>query len=285
MNIPNHIAEKLSQLLQGEILPASSAKHALIDEMITEGIIERKGRIRKTLSVFNRNALQTYLQNKHGIGDLKHYVQTIQQDNISRSKLAAISSNSKLKNVRTFKGFLMNCYTPIQATINGESITLHPTAGTFQFIYDFEKFIIPRDITIIGIENSENFRHIEQQKHLFQNIITLFVSRYPQNQNKDLMKWLQTIPNRYIHFGDFDFAGIRIYLNEYKKYLKNRASFFIPENIENLIEIYGNKKLYDKQGFNLNKEKITEENLLKLIEAIHKHKKGLEQEILIKIKP
>jgi len=113
----------------------------------------------------------------------------------------------------------------------------------------------------------------------------LFVSRYPQNQNKDLMKWLQTIPNRYIHFGDFDFAGIRIFLNEYKKYLKNRASFFIPENIENLIEIYGNKKLYDKQGFNLNKEKITEENLLKLIEAIHKHKKGLEQEILIKIKP
>ena len=45
----------------------------------------------------------------------------------------------------------------------------------------------------------------------------LFVCRYPQSN--DLIKWLQSIPNRYLHFGDLDFAGINIYLNEFKKYL------------------------------------------------------------------
>jgi len=39
----------------------------------------------------------------------------------------------------------------------------------FQFIYDFENFVIDKDITIIGVENAENFRYIEKQKDLFQN--------------------------------------------------------------------------------------------------------------------
>ncbi|GHT75088.1 hypothetical protein AGMMS50262_09440 [Bacteroidia bacterium] len=108
------------------------------------------------------------------------------------------------------------------------------------------------------------------------------VSRYPQNQSKDLLKWLQIIPNKYLHFGDFDFAGIGIYLNEYKKHLGNKASFFIPENIEQILEIYGNKELYNNQKINFNEENLTEENLKQLIPLIHKYKKGLEQEIFIK---
>jgi hypothetical protein len=55
----------------------------------------------------------------------------------------------------------------------------------FKFIYDFEKFIIPQDITIVGIENPENFKRIKKQKYLFENIQSLFISRYPQNQSKD----------------------------------------------------------------------------------------------------
>ena len=91
---------------------------------------------------------------------------------------------------------------------------LYPTEGTFQFIYDYERFILPADITIVGIENPENFRQISQQQYLFKDIKPLFVCRYPQNQSKDLLKWLQSIPNSYLHFGDFDLAGIGIYLNE-----------------------------------------------------------------------
>jgi len=280
--IPLHIAEKLLLLQQGETLTASSIKHAVIEELVAEKILQRTGRVQKKISVSNTNSLTIYLQNKLGINDLEKYIATLQQETLSRNDLTEISGNSKLKKLRTFKGFLVNCYEPIQAKINGNEIVINPTSGTFQFIYDFETFEIPADITIVGIENPENFRHIDKQKYLFENIKPLFLSRYPQNQNKDLLKWLQSIPNKYLHFGDFDFAGIGIYLNEYKKYLGGKATFFVPENIEKIIENYGNKELYNNQRINFDKEAITEENLQKLIALIHKYKKGVEQEIFIK---
>lgn len=217
MKIPVHIAEKLVQLSQGEIIPSGVTKHALIDELVSERIIERTGRIKKKLQLTNANTLFLYLQTKYGINDLKKYIEVSQKENVKRNELVEISSNSKLKQVRTFKGFLLNSGVPVQATLNGKATTLNFTNGTFQFIYDFENFVPAKNITIVGIENPENFRFIEKQKHLFKEIQPLFVSRYPQNQSKDLIKWLQSIPNHYLHFGDFDFAGIGIYLNEFKK--------------------------------------------------------------------
>jgi len=176
----------------------------------------------------------------------------------------------------------VNSYIPIKAALNGKPITLNFTDGTFQFIYDFEKFIPEENVTIVGIENPENFRYIEKQKYLFKEIQPLFVSRYPQNQSKDLVKWLQSIPNNYLHFGDFDFAGIGIYLNEYKRHLEKKALFFVPNNIEELFKLNGNRILYNEQNINFKVERINEDNLLKLIETIHKYRKGLEQELLIK---
>jgi len=75
-------------------------------------------------------------------------------------------------------------------------LTVQPQEGTFTFIYDFENFSPSDDITIVGIENPSNFRHIQKQRKLFGEIQPLFVSRYPQR--KDLVKWLQTIPNPYL---------------------------------------------------------------------------------------
>ena len=282
MKIPIHIAEKLLLLSQGEILPSSMAKHSSIENMISEGIIERSGRIQKKLFINNSEALFLYLQNKYGINDLKRYLDVSQQENIQRNELVAISSDSKLKNVRTFKGFLINSYQPVHAKLNDKSVTFNFTVGTFQFIYDFETFLPDENTTIVGIENPENFRWIEKQKYLFEDIQPLFVSRYPQNQSKDLIKWLQLIPNKYLHFGDFDFAGIGIYLNEFKKHISEKATFFVPENMEDLILENGNKERYNNQKINFVLETIQEQGLLLLIDTIHKYKKGLDQEILIR---
>src|SRR5690606_36529849 len=168
--------------------------------------------------------------------------------------LVAISSNSKLKSTRTFKGFLINSYNPIMATLNGKKTTFNFTQGVFQFIYDFESFVPNENITIVGIENAENFRWIAKQQYLFEDIQPLFVSRYPQNQSKDLIKWLPIIANNYLHFGDFDFAGIGIYLNEYKKHLSEKAYFFVPNDIEKRLRLNGNSKLYDKQKMSFKEE-------------------------------
>ena len=281
MKVPVHIAEKLLQLSQGKSVPSSLAKHSLIDDLVLEGIIERKGRIQKSLLLSNNKALHTYLQNNCSINDLQQYIQVSKKEEVTRGELVAATSNSKHTGVRSFKGFLINCYSPIQATLNGKQITLNPVDGTFQFIYDFEKFILSPDITIVGIENPSNFRHIDKQKDLFTDINPLFVSRYPQNQSKDLIKWLHSILNNYLHFGDFDFAGIGIYLHEFKKHLADRTTFFVPENIDKLIADFGNKKRYDGQKINFEVKSIKEEKLLQLIDTIHKYRKGLDQEILI----
>lgn len=282
MKIPIHIAKKLLQLSEGETIPASKAKHVCIEELVAEKIIERNGRIQKKLHITNSKTFFLYLQNKHGINDLKKYIEVAQKENVQRNELVSVSADSKLKQVRTFQGFLINSFNPVRAILNGRPTKLNFTDGTFQFIYDFENFIPAQTVTIVGIENPENFRYIENQKHLFKNIHPLFVSRYPQSQSKDLIKWLQSIPNDYLHFGDFDFAGIGIYLNEFKKHIPGKAAFFVPENIEGLIKENGNRKLYNEHKINFNPEVIKEDNLLKLVEILHKYRKGLEQEILIK---
>jgi hypothetical protein len=282
MKIPVHIAEKLLRLSQGVVISAGKVKHALIEELVTEGILERTGRIQKKITLVDKKPLFLYLQNKLGINDLEKYIEVFQKENVQRNELVEISSNSKLKQVRTFKGFLVSSYMPINATLNGKPFIINFNDGTFQFIYDFEKFIPEQNVTIVGIENPENFRYTEKQMYLFKDLQPLFVSRYPQNQSKDLIRWLKSIPNNYLHFGDFDFAGIGIYLNEFKNHLDEKAFFFVPDNIEDLIKLNGNKKLYNEQKINFNAQLIKEESLLRLIKTIHKYRKGLEQELLIK---
>lgn len=89
------------------------------------------------------------------------------------------------------------------------------------------------------------------------------------------------IPNKYVHFGDFDFAGIGIYLHEFKNHLQNKSTFFVPDNIEDLVVEYGNKKRYNTQIINFDRGTIQEAKILNLISILHKYKKGLDQEILI----
>jgi hypothetical protein len=85
-----------------------------------------------------------------------------------------------------------------------------------------------------------------------------------------------------LHFGDFDFAGIGIYLNEFEKHISDKATFFVPDDIDSLISENGSKERYNQQKINFDTQTIQEERLLQLIKTIHKHKKGLDQEILIR---
>ncbi len=84
-----------------------------------------------------------------------------------------------------------------------------------------------------------------------------------------------------MHFGDFDIAGIGIYLNEYKKHLSEKATFFIPENIKSTLRKNGNRDRFDNQKINFKIDKIQESKILDLIELIKKEKKGLDQEYYI----
>lgn len=281
MKLSLKIAKVLLALINGETIRASSAKSVLINELISEDILWQKGKHKKLIQIRDKEALTTYLLNQIQINDLEAYILALENKDTSRAEFVKITTDSKHSKERAFKGFLINCYSPIKAQLNGQDFTINPAIGSFIFISDFETFKIDKNITIVGVENSKNFSLIHQQKYLFGGIQPLFISRYPQNQNKDVLKWLSSIPNNYLHFGDFDIAGIGIYLNEYKKYLSDRATFLIPENIKKDLSKNGNRKRFDNQKINFKLNDIVETKLSDLIEIINSEKKGLDQEFYI----
>ena len=85
------------------------------------------------------------------------------------------------------------------------------------------------------------------------------------------------IPNRYIHFGDFDLAGVHIYLSEFYAHLGDRASFLVPSDIEKRLA-KGNASLYDQQYAKFKNMKVTDARLQPLVDMIHHYRKGYEQE-------
>lgn len=286
MKIALAAAKILQRLLSGEKQNGTAAKQAVISQLIEEGMIQktRVGKNRYSVQIINNQLFEKYLLNQYGIKDLNNYILELENNATTKADLVNVSSSSKLKKVRSFQGFLVNSFEPIQARLNNQTIAIHPLEGSFTFIYDYENFKIDEFITVIGIENSENFRRIQQQSYLFKGLKVLFIARYPQTQHKDVIKWLQKIPNQYLHFGDFDFEGINIYMNEYKKHLANRASFFIPDNLESILKEKGNRDLYNKQLSHQPKIEIIEELGLKnLIQLLHQNKCCLEQEAFITI--
>lgn len=280
--LPLKIAKALVELSNGEIITASSAKHPFVTLLIKEGLIISKGKHKKTLQLKSKSELDDFIENQLQINNIENYVRILEEDVQNRANLVKTTTDSKTKKVRTFKGFLINSYSPINASLNGENICINPPQGSYMFIADFESFKIPENITIIGMENAENFQSIRQQQYLFEDITPLFVSRYPQNQNNDFIQWMKQIPNNYLHFGDFDFAGIGIYLNEYKKHLGDKAHFYIPKNIKIDLENNGNRERYNKQEINFNIDCIKENKLKELVGVIRQLQKGLDQEFYIK---
>ncbi len=283
MKLPLHIAKKLQQLLQPlYTIAGSNMQHASVSKMLDDGILQKQqtGKIKSVLFIPDTAKVASYLSNHFGISNLDAYIANLENKELSRAANVAVSGNSKLQSVRTFKGFLVSSYCSINTSLNGRLFPIYPISGSYIFIHDFENFIPAASVTIVGIENPENFRQISKQQYLFDGLQPLFVSRYPQS--KDLIKWLSAIPNRYLHFGDLDLSGISIYQNEYKKHLGNRAVFFLPKNTEPLLQQFGSKELFNRQyNPQIHYAGYEDKNVQELLTLIFKYKKVLEQEIFI----
>lgn len=277
------LMDKFICLAGGEALPASSLKGDWVEQMVADGVllIVSNGS-RKRVRAIDGQAFREHLSNKYDIRNLEQYRELLLSDDPDRSVQVAVTGNSKVRGKRTFFGFLVNSYQPIPATVNGCSKTILPLEETFDFIYDYWNFVIPEDVVIVGIENPENFRYVSAQKKLFSSVVPdgvklLFVSRYPQEQSNDLLDWLQSIPNRYIHFGDLDLAGIHIYLTSFYQYLGERASFLIPADYEHRIAL-GSRERYNDQLKKYGSMQVTDSRLKELVACIHQYHRGYDQE-------
>ena len=274
---------RLIQLAEGKALPASSLHGDWFQQMKDDGILLTVPHgSRKSFRVADANSFRHYLASQYDIRDLEATLKLLQQQEANRSSQVDVTGDSKFVQHRTFQGFLVNSYQPIPATLNGEPITILPPEGSFVFISDCRSFTVPEDIIIVGVENVENFRYVRRQQYFFahcfpQDSRLLFVSRYPQQQHGDLIDWLKSIPNRYVHFGDLDLAGVAIYQNEYYRHLGERSSFLIPDDYEKRIA-KGKHERYDDQLPQYGKMKIEDPRVEQLVSCINYYHRGYDQE-------
>ncbi len=280
MKITLALIDKLIRLRNGEFVPSSSLRGEWVESLLDEGVFVSRshGSQRSIVASSPQNLEQSLGRIDERLSNLSR-MQSILTEDVSRSDQASDTGNSKLVAVRSCPGFPVNTYEPILCMLGEKEITIAPQEGTFLFITDWQSFAVPKDVTIVNIENMENFRLIRQQRDLFSSALPgerlLFVSRYPQST--DLRSWLQTIPNRYVHFGDFDLAGINIFLTEYEKHLGDRASFLIPVDIDQRLS-HGSRERYDAQYQKFRSLTTDIPSLQWLIDAIHKHRSCYDQE-------
>ncbi len=274
------ISVSIRALIAGEQVAGSKLSRKLLDELLAEGLLLVVSRgSRKSYRARDPQALKRFLVDK----DESYRILEIDVSD-SRASMAQETGNSKLVMVRSCPGFPVNSYEPIECILCGKPFTVNPQEGSFLFIAEWEKFTIPEDVILIGIENMENFRMIRKQKAFFEEYLqshkfsnrVLFVSRYPQST--DLRRWLCTITNHYLHFGDFDLAGINIFLLEFQQYLGiNRSSYLIPGDIESRLKS-GSGKRYDEQYCRFKDIKSDMCELQRLIDLIHRERKTYDQE-------
>ncbi len=269
--------QQLQRLLRGETIAWSSLNNDMRNTLIGDDlIIIKTNRSRKSIYVPNAEALKMFLEQHFEELRGKDWDSDNLVSSTSRAELAVNSGNSKSKEIRSCPGFMVNSYDPVYAKLNGKDIVIAPQEGTMLFIADWDHFKIPKEVLVVGIENMENFRRIREQRHLFPtDRPILFVSRYPQST--DLRNWLQNISNDYLHFGDFDLAGMRIFETEFHKFLGNRASFFIPADIETRIS-NGSTERYNTQYAKFKSYIPKDTRLLPLYNMINHYHRCYDQE-------
>ena len=280
------ISASIQALLAGELVAGSRLNSKLLDELLAEGLLLVVSRgSRKSYRARDAEALKRFLVDK----DERYRLLEVNASD-SRATMAAETGNSKLVMVRSCPGFPVNSYEPIEC-FDENPFVVNPQEGSFLFVSDWEKFTIPEDTVVIGVENMDNFRMIRKQRTFFEKYLhnhdlsdkVLFVSRYPQST--DLRKWLCSIPNHYLHFGDFDLAGINIFLFEFQQYLgKERSSYLIPADIESRLK-FGSRKRYDEQCNRFKDIKSDILELQQLIDLIHHERKAYDQEGYICCEP
>lgn len=278
-NFTVSVAKKLLRMLEGDAFPSSSLPRWIVDELREEGLMTAVTHGSwNSFRLTDVEACDRYIRDNYTSGNsLAQWIEAMSEpdENLERSRLVQETGDSKSVRLRTFKGFLVNSYEPIEAMMGDSTFVISPVDGTAVFVQSPEIFRIPSDVVVVGVENGENFRLVRRQRSLFSSRKILFVSRYPQSS--DLRNWLMKISNEYVHFGDYDLAGIHIYQSEFYRYLGEKAGFLIPEDIEERLK-NGNGELYDIQYLKYRNLKIVDPRLNELVKMIHHYRKVYEQE-------
>ncbi|MEA3504605.1 MAG: hypothetical protein U9R32_05345 [Bacteroidota bacterium] len=282
--IPLSFARCLLRLIHDEHLNASDfASKGILKQFMEDGIIQKipAGSRRLRYLCNKKDTLRNYLKNQYGIISIEDFILLSDKNSVDGQDSLLATNSTKTFRTKSLQGFFIKPLN-VEIKISGESLPLLP-GGTEIFIHEPKKLTLPSSTLIVGVENPECFVKIEKLLHLFPQKELLFVMRY---MSLSPINWLKNIPNSYLHFGDFDPAGISIYINEfYNKLGVKRCDFYTPNNIEYLIKKYGNEENYNKQKHQLKNINSSDYPSLKsILDIMNSTGKGMEQERLLLLK-
>ena len=279
--LPQSFARCLLRLQNGEQLnPSEIASKGLLKQFCEDGIIQIKPAGGRRISYFCPEPilLQNYLKAQNDILSLENYIREFEADSSDGESSLFASRSTKTFRGKSLQGFFIRAF---HTEIIVSGITIQPVPhGIELFVHQPDKLQILHTSLVVGIENPECFIKFEKLAHLFPQKELIIIMRYLSSSPN---RWLQTITNNYLHFGDFDPAGLNIYIREYRDQLSApRCNLFIPPNIEQIIDQYGISALYDQQIHllkNIDFQMYPEINAL--YGLMQKYRKGLEQERLL----
>ena len=251
----------------------------IVEDLVMNGIfhLESITRSSKSVKLINLKAFSNYMTSRLGIPDLDAYIMALGILGPTRGELASIGVSTKLRSINPKSGYHINSPDGIDVVINGQVLNINFPHGCALFVHGVSKLDIPSEVVIVGVENFENITSSFDRETLFEayeKILLIERSRHLQNL-------LRNTTNKYVHFGDIDLAGVHIYQSEYEPIVQERGEFIIPKKINEDIAKYGIKSLYEQQSERFKNLVGSNQQRQNLIDIIHKHKKGLEQEYYI----
>ena len=274
-------------LAEEKSIRASLLSRTLLDTLTGEHLVsvKREGRS-YIVRASNPELLLGFAKRLAGSDDLESYLSTLEgkQAGIkpTRAEAARLVNDTKAFGTDVMKRIRLNTIKPITVSFDGEDYVVDPLRGMSVEIDEQGLLEIDPEIVVVGVENYATFMRIKDYAHLFpekeRNLFT-----YRSTSGKDSygkwIDWLKRVPNRYIHFGDLDKSGLRIYIDSFRSVLGDRAEFLIPENYEELIR-NGSSKLYNEQYGQAAPDVSKDPRIKPLLEAIERHHKCCEQEKL-----
>ena len=219
------------------------------------------------------------------IEDLDYFIEE-ENEPKSRDEIAENYSHTKRVESKSFNGLMISVFDKLEVNYNDKKQYFYPLEGSGLFLHYTSKLQLDNDVVVVGVENPQVVWNINNYKHLFEKdkkYLFLCISEYKTTYQ---YKWLESFSGEYLHFGDFDLAGINIYLNTIVPRLKKvkSHSFLIPDNIYEIIKEKNYMLDYSNQTRYLNITSKEDNALQQLIDFIKTNKITIEQEDLSKYK-
>lgn len=275
----------LLTLIEERSIKASHLSEKLWKRLISEHLVTgtRDGRS-IILKASNPELVKGFTERLTGTKDLEEYLhareEKMEGKNASRPKAAQLTNDSKAFGTDVMNGLRLNSLRPVEIVYEGKPFMLNPLPGSSFEVDEQAGLEISPDIIVVGVENYSTFMRIKDYAYLFdgsKDYLFTYRATYSKDSYGKLIDWLRRIPNSYLHFGDLDKGGLRIYIDSFRSILGERASFLIPEGYEELIK-NGSTALYNQQYGQAAPDTSKDPRIKPLYDAIEKYRKCCEQE-------